>query len=70
MLVSEVALCQGCWLLGCVEKVFPRDDGVVCVVKVQNKSGTYVRHVVKLCLLAAWSGENPQLHHRFSLICS
>ena len=42
---------RGCWPLGHVLRVFPGDDRRVRVAEVRTKSGTYIRPVVKLCLL-------------------
>ena len=40
-----------CWPLGRVTRVLPGDDARVRAAEVRTKSGTYVRPVVKLCLL-------------------
>ena len=42
---------RGCWPLGRVLRVLPGDDGRVRAAEVRTKSGTYIRPVVKLCLL-------------------
>ena len=42
---------RGCWPLGCVTRLLPGDDARVRAAEVRTKSGTYVRPVVKLCLL-------------------
>ena len=42
---------RGSWPLRRVTRVLPGDDGRVRAAEVRTKSGTYVRPVVKLCLL-------------------
>ncbi|KAL9986311.1 hypothetical protein ACROYT_G000445 [Oculina patagonica] len=42
---------RGCWPLARVLRVLPGDDGRVRAAEVRTKSGTYIRPVVKLCLL-------------------
>ena len=42
---------RGEWPLGRVIEVFPGADGHVRVVKVQRKSGEFVRSITKLCPL-------------------
>lgn len=39
------------WPLGIIEKIFPGKDGVVRVVSVRTKDGTYQHPVVKICPL-------------------
>lgn len=39
------------WPIGIIEEVKPSSDGVVRVVTVRTRNGTYVRPVVKLCVL-------------------
>ena len=42
---------RGCWPLGRVLRALPGDDGRVRALEVCTKTGTYIRAVVKLCLL-------------------
>ena len=51
MLVVDDNLPRGRWNVGRVVKLFPGDDGVIRTVQVQTKQGTFMRPVVKLCLL-------------------
>ncbi len=46
---NRTAPCQ--WPLGRVTKVHPGPDNLVRVVTVQTKTGTFIRPIVKLCLL-------------------
>ena len=52
-LVTDNNLPRGRWPLARVVKVFPGSDGRVRTVELKTKSGTYVRPVVKLCVLDA-----------------
>lgn len=51
VLVAENNTPRGRWPLARVVKVFPGSDGRVRTVKLKTKNGTYVRPVVKLCVL-------------------
>ena len=53
LLVTDNNLPRGRWPLARVVKVFPGSDGRVRTVELKTKSGTYVRPVVKLCVLDA-----------------
>nr|XP_037874350.1 uncharacterized protein LOC119630103 [Bombyx mori] len=39
------------WPMGIIEEIMPASDGVVRVVRVRTQNGTYLRPVVKLCVL-------------------
>lgn len=39
------------WPMSIIEEVMPASDGVVRVVRVRTQNGTYLRPVVKLCVL-------------------
>ncbi|XP_074030342.1 uncharacterized protein [Leptinotarsa decemlineata] len=39
------------WIIGKIEETFPGKDGVIRVVRIKNKHGTYVRPVTKVCIL-------------------
>ena len=43
--------CRGCWPLGRVLRALPEDDWRVRAAEVRTKTGTYIRPVIKLCLL-------------------
>ena len=49
--VVEDNLPRGRWNLGRVVKTFPGNDGLIRIVEVQTKQGTFQWPVVKLCLL-------------------
>ena len=53
VLVAENNAPRGRWPLARVVKVYPGSDGRVRTVELKTKSGTYVRPVVKLCVLEA-----------------
>lgn len=55
-LVAENNTPRGRWPLARVVKVFPGSDGRVRTVELKTKNGTYVRPVVKLCVL---EGSDP-----------
>ena len=57
VLVADNNAPRGRWPLARVAKVSPGSDGRVRTVELKTKSGTYVRPVVKLCVLEA-SDEN------------
>lgn len=40
-----------CWPIGVIEKIFPGQDGLVRVVQLRTKHGTFQRPVAKLCRL-------------------
>ena len=42
---------RGCWPLGRVLIALPGDDWRIRAAEVRTKTGTYIRPVVKLCLL-------------------
>ena len=51
VLVAENTTPRGHWPLARVTKVFPGSDGRVRSVELRTQSGTYVRPVIRLCLL-------------------
>ena len=51
VLVRDDASKRGKWPLGRITRVMPGPDGVVRVVEVKTKNGTYTRPVAKLCKL-------------------
>ena len=51
VIIREDNLPPLCWPLGVVEKVYPGKDGIVRVVGIKTKTGSYVRPVVKVCPL-------------------
>ena len=51
VLVAENTAPRGHWPLARVTKVFPGSDGRVRSVELRTQSGTYVRPVIRLCLL-------------------
>ncbi len=50
-MVVDEDLKRGKWPLGRVVNVMPSVDGVVRVVEVRTKDGTYTRPVAKICKL-------------------
>ena len=51
VLMNETNTPRGKWPLGRVTKLFPGDDGIVRVVDVTTKDGTYRRPMTKICVI-------------------
>ena len=51
VLLTDRNIPSGEWPLARITKCFPGDDNMVRVVEIKTRSGTYVRPIVKLCLL-------------------
>ena len=48
MLISDGNVVRGKWPMGCMEKLFPRRDGLVCTVVLKTQEGVLKRPVQRL----------------------
>ncbi|KAK8375489.1 hypothetical protein O3P69_008372 [Scylla paramamosain] len=60
VLVVELLLPWNQWRLARVTHTLPGSDELVRKARIRTGTGTLTRHIVKLCLLEAWSSEAPE----------